>query len=506
VAGKFELLDRIFPKFQATGHRVLIFFQMTQVMDIMEDYMRFKGIQYLRLDGSTKAEDRTSLLEMFNAPDSPYFAFLLSTRAGGLGLNLQTADTVIIYDTDWNPHQDLQAQDRAHRIGQTKEVRILRLITEDSVEEAILERAHSKLEIDGKVIQAGKFDQKSTSEEQEAFLRTLLEAEEVRKEQKDEDDEMDDEELNEILARSAEEQELFKEIDDERNATSMYGKGRDFDRLFSADELPEEYSRDISEHLEPQKDIYLGRGARERKIVYYDDGLTEEQWLAAVDNDEVSIEDAMRRKRERLERRAEKVRLRIEGTTASEDDVSTPALSKRKRQSASLTNGTATPLSADISDDEASEIPRKRSRGRPPKGTDALSQEDRAILAKQAKELVDAAMSVTDEETGRKLTDIFAVLPSKSMYPDYYMVIKDPMALDIIQKKIRAGRYRSINDVKADFDLMWSNAKTYNEAGSFVYNDAETLSAVVDDRYRVLTGTTNENDRPRLKLKLGFKS
>jgi ATP-dependent helicase STH1/SNF2 len=86
------------------------------------------------------------------------------------------------------------------------------------------------------------------------------------------------------------------------------------------------------------------------------------------------------------------------------------------------------------------------------------------------------------------------------------MVIKDPMALDIIQKKIRAGRYRSIKDVKADFDLMWSNAKTYNEAGSFVYNDAETLSAVVDDRYRVLTGTTNENDRPRLKLKLGFKS
>ena len=170
VAGKFELLDRVLPKFKHTGHRVLMFFQMTQVMDIMEDYLRYRGLQYLRLDGSTKADDRSELLKLFNAPDSPYFAFLLSTRAGGLGLNLQTADTVIIYDTDWNPHQDLQAQDRAHRIGQTKEVRILRLITEDSVEEAILSRAHAKLEIDGKVIQAGKFDR---SEEHTSELQSL---------------------------------------------------------------------------------------------------------------------------------------------------------------------------------------------------------------------------------------------------------------------------------------------------------------------------------------------
>ncbi|KAJ5022450.1 SNF2 family N-terminal domain-containing protein [Bipolaris maydis] len=160
-AGKFELLDRILPKFQATGHRVLMFFQMTQIMNIMEDYLRLRGMQYLRLDGATKADDRSDLLRLFNAPDSPYFCFLLSTRAGGLGLNLQTADTVIIYDSDWNPHQDLQAQDRAHRIGQKNEVRILRLITSNSVEEKILERANYKLDMDGKVIQAGKFDNKS---------------------------------------------------------------------------------------------------------------------------------------------------------------------------------------------------------------------------------------------------------------------------------------------------------------------------------------------------------
>jgi ATP-dependent helicase STH1/SNF2 len=78
-----------------------MFFQMTQIMNIMEDFLHLRGFRYLRLDGSTKADDRSALLKQFNAPDSPYFIFLLSTRAGGLGLNLQTADTVIIYDSDW---------------------------------------------------------------------------------------------------------------------------------------------------------------------------------------------------------------------------------------------------------------------------------------------------------------------------------------------------------------------------------------------------------------------
>ena len=111
VAGKFELLDRILPKYFASDHRILMFFQMTQIMDIMEDYLRWKGYKYLRLDGNTKTDDRTVMLKAFNSSDDPPFIFVLSTRAGGLGLNLQTADTVIIYDSDWNPHQDLQAQD-----------------------------------------------------------------------------------------------------------------------------------------------------------------------------------------------------------------------------------------------------------------------------------------------------------------------------------------------------------------------------------------------------------
>ena len=109
------------------------------------------GWRYLRLDGTTKSEDRGHMLRLFNDKDSPFFVFLLSTRAGGLGLNLQSADTVVIFDSDWNPHQDLQAQDRAHRIGQVNEVRVLRLLTVNSVEEKILAVARYKLDIDDKV-------------------------------------------------------------------------------------------------------------------------------------------------------------------------------------------------------------------------------------------------------------------------------------------------------------------------------------------------------------------
>ena len=101
TAGKFELLMRILPKFFATGHRVLIFFQMTKVMDIMEDFLKLMGWKYLRLDGGTKTEERASYVTTFNAKDSQIQVFILSTRAGGLGINLVAADTVIFYDQDW---------------------------------------------------------------------------------------------------------------------------------------------------------------------------------------------------------------------------------------------------------------------------------------------------------------------------------------------------------------------------------------------------------------------
>ncbi|KAF5389355.1 hypothetical protein D9757_004385 [Collybiopsis confluens] len=154
--GKMIILDKLLGKMKIAGSRVLIFSQMSRVLDILEDYCLFRGYKYNRIDGGTAHEDRIVSIDEYNAPASDKFIFLLTTRAGGLGINLTTADIVILYDSDWNPQADLQAMDRAHRIGQTKQVYVYRFITEGSVEERMLERAAQKLRLDQLVIQQGR--------------------------------------------------------------------------------------------------------------------------------------------------------------------------------------------------------------------------------------------------------------------------------------------------------------------------------------------------------------
>ncbi|KAF5099963.1 hypothetical protein D0Z00_001443 [Geotrichum galactomycetum] len=512
VAGKFELLDRILPKFKKTGHRVLMFFQMTQIMDIMEDFLRFRGLQYLRLDGSTKADDRSHLLKLFNAPNSPYFAFLLSTRAGGLGLNLQTADTVIIYDTDWNPHQDLQAQDRAHRIGQTKEVRILRLITEDSVEEAILSRAHAKLEIDGKVIQAGKFDNKSTAEEQEAFLRSLLEAEEAKRNQVEEDDDMDDDELNEILARNEDEAEIFHQMDVERVKNSPYGKDKKSgkDRLMAEWELPIEYKQDIQKQLEPVQEEVLGRGARDRKKVFYDDGLTELQWLEAVDKDAETLEEAISKKREKLEKgRLTKDQDEVqEEQLPQEEKVEVEEKRKRKRTASATPKAESTPDKHESTNTEPDHLPPTK-RAASNKEMNNVHTTQKQQLKSMISNLLDRMNESTDKN-GRNRADLFITLPERRLYPDYYQLIKKPVALDTIRRKLDKGIYRSFDTVRRDALQLCENAFTYNQAGSQVYEDAEALKAIVDDWYTSVSATavstTKASDASSKSVNSSFNS
>ncbi|KAK2716072.1 hypothetical protein QYM36_010596, partial [Artemia franciscana] len=161
--GKMLIMDKLLPKLQAQGSRVLIFTQMTRLLDILEDYCLWRGHQYCRLDGQTAHEDRQRQIDEYNSPGSTKFIFMLSTRAGGLGVNLATADIVILYDSDWNPQMDLQAMDRAHRIGQKKQVRVFRFVTENTVEEKIVERAEVKLRLDKLVIQQGRLLDKQTN-------------------------------------------------------------------------------------------------------------------------------------------------------------------------------------------------------------------------------------------------------------------------------------------------------------------------------------------------------
>ncbi|KAI1099036.1 SNF2 family N-terminal domain-containing protein [Jackrogersella minutella] len=153
-SGKLAKLDQLLFKLKEEGHRVLLYFQMTRMIDLMEEYLTYRNYKYCRLDGSTKLEDRRDTVHDFQTRPE-IFVFLLSTRAGGLGINLTSADTVIFYDSDWNPTIDSQAMDRAHRLGQTKQVTVYRLITRGTIEERIRKRAMQKEEVQRVVIQGG---------------------------------------------------------------------------------------------------------------------------------------------------------------------------------------------------------------------------------------------------------------------------------------------------------------------------------------------------------------
>ncbi|ETE70144.1 putative global transcription activator SNF2L1, partial [Ophiophagus hannah] len=173
-SGKMVALDKLLSKLKEQGSRVLVFSQMTRLLDILEDYCMWRGYEYCRLDGQTPHEEREEAIDTFNAPNSRKFVFMLSTRAGGLGINLATADVVILYDSDWNPQVDLQAMDRAHRIGQKKAVRVFRLITDNTVEERIVERAEIKLRLDSIVIQQGRLiDQQSNKLAKDEMLQMI---------------------------------------------------------------------------------------------------------------------------------------------------------------------------------------------------------------------------------------------------------------------------------------------------------------------------------------------
>ncbi|EQL00692.1 hypothetical protein G6O67_005564 [Ophiocordyceps sinensis] len=154
--GKLQALDKLLRRLQAGGHRALIFTQMTKVLDILEQFLNIHGHKYLRLDGATKVEQRQIMTDRFNN-DSRILCFILSTRSGGLGINLTGADTVIFYDQDWNPAMDKQCQDRCHRIGQTRDVHIYRLVSEHTIEVNILRKASQKQMLDDVVIQEGEF-------------------------------------------------------------------------------------------------------------------------------------------------------------------------------------------------------------------------------------------------------------------------------------------------------------------------------------------------------------
>jgi len=177
ASGKFRFLDRILPRLKKQGHKVLVFSQMTELLGILQDYCTYNDYSHCRLDGSTKVQERQEMIDTFNN-DKDMFLFMLSTRAGGLGINLAAASTVIIFDSDWNPHLDTQAQDRAHRIGQKVPVVVYRLLTAGSMEIEMLEKQISKKKLERMTIRGGDYSKAGYRSEGNltvSKLRKLLE-------------------------------------------------------------------------------------------------------------------------------------------------------------------------------------------------------------------------------------------------------------------------------------------------------------------------------------------
>ncbi|XP_040573300.1 ATP-dependent helicase brm isoform X2 [Lepeophtheirus salmonis] len=467
-SGKFELIDRILPKLKKSGHRVLMFCQMTQCMTIIEDYFNFRGFKFLRLDGTTKSEERGEMLATFNEKNSEYFIFLLSTRAGGLGLNLQTADTVIIFDSDWNPHQDLQAQDRAHRIGQKNEVRVLRLMTVNSVEERILAAARYKLNMDEKVIQAGMFNNRSTGSERRELLQSILRADEADEEE--ENEAPDDEVVNQMIARTEDEFELYQKMDIDRRREEAAAGNQRKARLIEETELPPFLLNQVDEEesetpVVPEPNLDLGRRSRTKKDKNYDDQLSDKDWLKVIGVEDEDFEEEEDENEMSLKKFAKR--------------------GKRKRR-----------------DDDESSIQQGKSGGgggnnrRKKRGGGAVtptsSSSEQKYIQKKMKKLMDIVIKYQDQDQ-RVLSDPFIKLPSRKELPDYYEIIRRPVDISKILQKIED--YENLDALEKDFMLLCTNTQKYNEDGSLIYEDSIVLRSVFTNaRERLELETDDEEE------------
>ncbi|KAJ4339411.1 hypothetical protein N0V95_007789 [Ascochyta clinopodiicola] len=324
ASAKLSLLETLLPKLKARGHRVLIFSQFLDMLNIIEDFLDGLEMAYQRLDGTMGSLEKQKRIDQFNAPDSPLFAFLLSTRAGGVGINLATADTVIILDPDFNPHQDLQAIARAHRIGQKNKVLCFQLLTRASVEEKIVQMGRKKMALDHVVV-----EQLDADEDEEQDVESILKygaAELFKDDTADHDIRYDDASIEKLLDRSQIENTKSAANDD--SAESQFS----FARVWANDTGSLQDNLDIvEEEVAPDPGVWdkilkerqaqaaaealarahaLGRGKRARVNVDY---MTEQEKVQAAADD--SEEDAAPPSPAKIDKRRKKKRSDSEGDT-----------------------------------------------------------------------------------------------------------------------------------------------------------------------------------------------
>ncbi|XP_062301414.1 chromodomain-helicase-DNA-binding protein 3 isoform X3 [Scomber scombrus] len=315
-SGKLTLLQKMLRKLKEQGHRVLVFSQMTKMLDLLEDFLDYEGYKYERIDGGITGALRQEAIDRFNAPGACQFCFLLSTRAGGLGINLATADTVVIFDSDWNPHNDIQAFSRAHRIGQANKVMIYRFVTRASVEERITQVAKRKMMLTHLVVRPGLGSKAGSMSKQELDDILKFGTEELFKDEvegmknssvgkvedegsvihydstaierlldrsQDATDDTDVQNMNEYLSSFKVAQYMVREED----------KIEEIEREIIKQEEnvdPDYWEKLLRHHYEQQQEDLaskLGKGKRNRKPVNYNDAAQEDQeWHADISDNQ----------------------------------------------------------------------------------------------------------------------------------------------------------------------------------------------------------------------------
>ncbi|XP_053122030.1 chromodomain-helicase-DNA-binding protein 3 isoform X4 [Hemicordylus capensis] len=299
-SGKLMLLQKMLRKLKDQGHRVLIFSQMTKMLDLLEDFLDYEGYKYERIDGGITGALRQEAIDRFNAPGAQQFCFLLSTRAGGLGINLATADTVIIFDSDWNPHNDIQAFSRAHRIGQANKVMIYRFVTRASVEERITQVAKRKMMLTHLVVRPGLGSKSGSMSKQELDDILKFGTEELFKDENEGENKEEDSSVihydNEAIARLLDRNQDATDDADVQNMNEYLSSFKVAQYVVREEDKIEEIEREIikqEENVDPdywekllrhhyeqqQEDLArnLGKGKRVRKQVNYNDAAQEDQ-------------------------------------------------------------------------------------------------------------------------------------------------------------------------------------------------------------------------------------
>jgi len=339
----------------------------------------------------------------------------------------------------------------AHRIGQKNEVRVLRLMTVNSVEERILAAAKYKLNMDEKVIQAGRFNNTSSGSERRQLLQSILRADDEDGDE-DENETPDDEVVNQMIARSEKEFEDFQQMDiDRRRADAALGAERK-PRLIEESELPayllEDPPEEESSDDEEKKALELGRGNRARKEgVYTNDAMSEKEWLKAIGAEDEEFEDD-------------------DDIPGADDGAKKKSGKKQKRKEES-------------EDDEPKKKKKKSIFKR---------------LQKQMRKLLEIVIQYEDQD-GRILSDPFMKLPTRKELPDYYEVIRKPVDITKIMAKIDDGKYDDMDMMSRDFDLLCLNTQKYNEDGSLIHEDSIVLQSVFTNaREKLQTEFTNDQE------------